>query len=102
MLHMLVATHTPDMCAAVVPKWREKALAGFKQMDKTAKALGISMKGSWTNMPAHTIYVVCDAPNAHVVNQLASEMHLVDWNTVVVTPVISFEEAMARLQQASK
>jgi len=99
MLHMVVGTHGPDTCAAVVPEVRDKALSALKRMDEVAKRLGITVQGSWTNMPGHTLYFVVDAPNAHVVNQMTVELQLMDWNTVVVNPIITMQEAMARLQQ---
>jgi hypothetical protein len=102
MLHMMVARHGPQTCAAVVPELRDKALLALKQRDKVAKKLGITIQGGWTNMPAHTIYFICDAPNAHVVNQLAVELQLMDWNTVHVSPVITFGETQKRLQQRKR
>ncbi len=98
MLHMVVATHGPDTCAAVVPEVAEMAKTGFGQMDEVAKKLGIVVQGTWTNMPAHTLYILVDAPNAHVVSQLFRDIHLMDWNTVVVNPVLALQEAMGSLQ----
>ncbi len=98
MLHMVIATHGPDTCAAVVPKVTEVAKAGFQQIDEAAKKLGITVQGTWTNMPAHTLYILVDAPNAHVVSQLFRDTHLMDWNTVVVNPVLTLQEAMGSLQ----
>ncbi len=94
----MVATHGPDTCAAVVPEAKEMARAGFQQIGEAAKKLGITVQGTWTNMPAHTIYILVDAPNAHVVSQLSRDIHLMDWNTVVVNPVITLQEAMGSLQ----
>ncbi len=98
MLHMVVATHGPDTCAAVVPEVAEMAKAGFQQIGEAAKKLGITVQGTWTNMPAHTIYILVDAPNAHVVSQLFRDIHLMDWNKVVVHPVVTLQEAMGSLQ----
>ena len=33
MLHMIVADHGPETCAAVVPEIRTKALEGMQKMD---------------------------------------------------------------------
>jgi len=46
-------------------------------MDEAAGALGITVQGGWTNMPAHAIYVLVDAPNAHV---MRSPLHLGEEN----------------------
>ncbi len=94
MLHMVLAIHGPDTCAAVVPAIRDIAMEGFQKMDEVAKALDITIQGSWANMPAHVIYLVVDAPNAHVVNQLARESRLMEWNTVTVTPIMTLDEAI--------
>ena len=99
MLHLVVATHGPDTCPAAVPELRDKVSSNFQRMGEVTKALGITVQGVWTNMPGHTVYFLLDAPNAHVVNQMAAELHLMDWSTVVVNPVITLEQAMERLQQ---
>jgi uncharacterized protein with GYD domain len=96
---MLVGTHSPDTCAYAVPALRDKALSALKRRDEVAKKLGITIQGAWTNMPGHTMYFICDAPNAHVVNQMAVELQLMEWNTMVVIPVITFDEAQKVLQQ---
>jgi muconolactone delta-isomerase len=99
MLHMVVATHGPESCPVVAPDSMNKASSAIKRMGEVTKALGITVQGSWTNMPGHVMYFLLDAPNAHVVNQMAMELQLMDWNTVDVNPVITVQEAMTRLQQ---
>lgn len=101
MIHMLVATHGPETCAAVVPEIMEKTLSNWKQSEEVSKKLGVTIQGSWVNMPGHITFIICDAPNAHAVNEMASQLKLMDWNTVVVHPVITLQEAMTRLQRAS-
>ena len=56
MLHMVVANHGPDTCATVVPDVAEIASAGFRQITKVSKKLGITIEGAWTHMPGHVIY----------------------------------------------
>ena len=97
MLHMVVATHGPDTCAAVIPEVTAVAKAGFQQIGEAAEKIGITVQGMWTNMTAHTIYILVDAPNAHVVSQLFRDIHLMDWNTVVVNPVLTIEQVMESL-----
>ncbi len=94
MLHMMVATHGPETCAAVVPAVAEIARTGFGQMAEASKKLGLTIQGVWSDMPGHTLYFLIEAPNAHVVSQLSREIHLMDWNTVVVNPVITLPEAI--------
>jgi len=99
MLHLVVATHGPETCAAVVPELKDKVLSNFQRMGEVTKALGITVQGAWTNMPGHTLYFLLDAPNAHVVNQMTMDLHLMDWNTVVVNPVTTLQEAIERAQK---
>jgi hypothetical protein len=102
MLHMLTAIHGPETCAMVIPEIREKSLTAFKRRDEVAKKLGITFQGAWTNMPNHTMYFLVDAPNAHVVNQMAMELHLMDWNTVTVSPLLTLEESQRILEAQNK
>ncbi len=101
MLHMVVVTHGPDTCAVSNPEVREIAMGGMQRMGEAAGALGATIQGVWTNMPAHVIYFLVDAPNAHVVNQLAADLRLMEWNTVVVNPVITMDQALGRLTSGS-
>ena len=98
MLHMVIATHGPDTCAASVPEIRELAKSTLPKLEEVAKGLGVTVQGGWANMPAHAIYILVDAPNAHVVNRLSAEVQLMNWNTVVVNPVITLEDAIGAVQ----
>ncbi len=95
MLHMALINHGPDTCAGAHPEIGELMQTGMGKMDEVASRLGITIQGSWVNMAAHAIYMLVDAPNAHVVSDLARETQLMDWNTVVVSPVVTLEEAAA-------
>ena len=95
MLHMVVATHGPETCPGAHPEMREKAMGAMKRMEEVSASLGISLQGGWTNMPAHTIYMLVDAPDAHVVSQCLMELGIFDWNVAVVNPVVTLQESMA-------
>lgn len=100
MLHMMVATHGPETCpASMSEEVRNKVLSEFKKIDEVANKLGVTVQGSWANMPAHAIYIVVDAPNAHVVNKMAIELQLMEWSTINVQPVIPLQEAIGIAQQ---
>tara|TARA_Y100000294_G_C8331012_1_gene246727 strand:+ start:226 stop:525 length:300 start_codon:yes stop_codon:yes gene_type:complete len=98
---MVVATHGPDTCAVSNPQVREIAMAGVQRMGEAAGALDVAIQGAWANMLAHVQYFLVDAPNAQVVNQLAAELRLMEWNTVVVNPVITMDEAVGKLTAGS-
>ncbi|MGB2694841.1 MAG: DUF3303 family protein [Dehalococcoidia bacterium] len=93
MLHMLIAEHGADSCPASHQDVREKYLPHMGRRDEVTKKLGVTIQGGWTDMPGHLIYMLVDAPNAHAVTEMAIELHLMDWNTVVVRPVITMEQA---------
>jgi hypothetical protein len=99
MLYMIIATHTPETCPMVNATSMEKMVSGTKRMAEVSNALGVSVQGSWTDMPAHTIYMLVDAPKAEALGQMAMELHLMDWNTSVAHPVITMQEALSRAQQ---
>ena len=94
MLHMIVMTHGPDTCAAVHPESGEMAKNAMEQMDEVSKKHQVDFKGGWVNAPAHAMYIVADAPNAHAVSNFVAELRFFFWNTVEIQPVVTLEEAM--------
>ena len=94
MLHMIVMTHGPETCAGVSTASGEMARAAMAQMEEVSKRYQCFVKGAWVDPPAHSLYIVADAPNAHVVNQVMQELKFMLWNTVDVHPVVTLEEAM--------
>ena len=98
MLHMIVSSHSPETCPGVVPEIREKAKASFQKMGEVTKKLGITPQGGWLNGGGHIFFMLLDAPNAHVIEQMGSELGLGDWNTSTIYPVMTMEEAQALLQ----
>lgn len=94
MLHMVVITHGPETCAAVNPESAQLARNAMEKMDETSKKLQITLKGAWVDPPAHVFYVLVDAPNAHVVNDLMTDLQFFHWNTIDIHPIMTLEEAM--------
>ena len=94
MLHMVVLKHGPDTCAAAVAASGEMARNAMDRMDATSKKHQVTIQGGWVDAPAHEMYILADAPNAHVVNNLMAELQFFLWNTVDIRPVVTLEEAM--------
>ena len=94
MLHMIVLTHGPDTCAAANKDTAEMARTAMAQMEEVSNRLQCFVKGAWVDPPAHSFYIIADAPNAHVVNEAMQELKFMLWNTVDVHPVVTLEEAM--------
>jgi hypothetical protein len=99
MLHMLMAKHGPDTCPASRPDYREKYMPLMGRIPDAAKKFGVKLEGSWTNMPAHTTYMLVEAPDAQAVCDFAAEVQLMNWNWIdSLLPVITMEEASNRAQ----
>ncbi len=100
MLHMVVMSHGPDTCAAANPESGQLARSAMEKMEETSKKLKITLKGAWVDAPAHVFYVLADAPNAHAVNNLMTELQFFHWNTIDIHPVVLLEEAMVLAKDA--
>ena len=96
MLHLAVIAHGPDTCAAVEEELKEIAETGLRGLPEKAGELGATVEGGWVDMPAHRMWLLVDAPNAHVVSQLTVDQKIFHWNTVTIHPVITLEEARGR------
>ena len=94
MLHMVVLKHGPDTCAAAVAESGEMARNAMDKMDESSKKLQITIKGGWVDAPAHEMYILADAPNAHIIQSLMAELQFFLWNTVDIHPVVTLEAAM--------
>ena len=76
MLHMVVNTHNPESCA-FRSEDDEAALApGFGQVARVAQERGAALQGSWVNTASHTIFLLIDAPNAHLIDEVIRESGL--------------------------
>ncbi len=98
MLYMVVATHGPDTCAGFVEENKQKVMAVGPRMEEVAKAHGITMKGAWVGMVAHTTFILVDAHGGHAIQDFVAEIELHAWNTVVMYPVETLQEAMQKIK----
>ena len=98
MLHMIVMSHGPETCAGANAEARGKASNGFSQLNAAAKAKDVTVQGAWVDAPAHLIYALVDAPNAHVINDLMRELQFFHWNTIDIHPLEVIEEVVARME----
>ncbi len=90
MLYMIVSTHNPDTCPIVNPTSMQKMVSANQRMADVTKALGVTVQGSWTDMPAHTIFMLIDAPKPEVLQQTAREK---------VQREFKFEDTLAETQR---
>ncbi len=95
MLYMVIATHSPESCPMSNATVRQKTVVNNQKVVELTKKYNVTQQGSWTFFGGHVIYMLVDAPNAHVINQMLMELGIMEWNTVVINPVITMQEAMA-------
>jgi muconolactone delta-isomerase len=94
MLHMIVMTHGPDTCAAANAASGNMARNAMDKMDEASKKHQVTIQGKWVDPPGHVFYILADAPNAHAINNLMTELQFFLWNTVDIHPIVTLEEAM--------
>ena len=97
MLYMVMANHSPESCPMSNKALREKIMADNQQTPEVMKKYSVTSQGAWTFVGGHVTYMMVDAPNAHVISQLLMELGIMDWNTVVINPVVTTQEAMAKM-----
>lgn len=93
MLHMAVLTHGPDTCAAAHKGPGEMADTAIDQIAEVSKKHQIAVQGWWVDPPAHTFFMLLDAPNSHAILNLMVELRLFHWNTVHIYPIVPVKEA---------
>ena len=102
MLFMIESKHSPEVCPLVNQASREKLISANQRLSDVTKALGVSVLGSWVDMPAHIIFMLVDAPKPEALGKMAVDLHLIDWNTSIIHPIGTMQDAMAVLQQQKK
>lgn len=91
MLHMIVNTHNPESCAFRGDEEGEILRGAFDRFGSTEG--GLQVKDSWVNRAAHEIFVLVDAPNAHVIEEALLDAGMVGRTHTRILPVIAAEDA---------
>jgi muconolactone delta-isomerase len=91
MLHMVVMTHGPETCPAGRPEMQEKCGSRIVAFNEGSVHHDVQVRGFWSNPTEHVFWVLAEAPHAHAVNDLVSDLELFHWNTVEVHPVVEIE-----------
>jgi hypothetical protein len=92
MLHMLVNTHNPESCAFRGQDEARILSDAFDRLDEGAARQGAVVKASWVNRAAHEIFVLVDAPNAHVIEEALLAAGLVGRTHSRVLSVVAAED----------
>ena len=94
MLHMIVSTHNPESCAFRGKEEEDLLNQAGEEFEGSLPARGLALNGSWVNRAAHEIFMLVDAPNAHVIEEALLAAGLVGRTHSRVLPVVALEDAM--------
>jgi hypothetical protein len=97
MLHMVVNTHGAETCAFRSDENREPMIGAFRALSAAATAHGGKMEGAWVNLSAHTAFLLIDAPNGHVVDEIIREAGLIGHTTTNIFAVNVLAEAIEQV-----
>ena len=89
MLHMVIARHSPESCPG--REGNESIYPCMNSMEELIKQRGVQIVGRWADPSAHVNYMVLDAPNAHVVQELFMESGLFGHMSAEIRPVLSMD-----------
>ena len=76
MLHMIVNTHNAESCAFRSDEDEAALSPGIDQLASAAAARDAAVQGFWVNSASHTFFILVDAPNAHVIDEVIREVQL--------------------------
>jgi muconolactone delta-isomerase len=89
MLHMVILRHAPESCPGRASNEAFRPCAN--DMASMLAERGVSTVGRWADPPAHVNYLVLDAPNAHVIQDVLMESGMFEFNTAEVRPILSMD-----------
>lgn len=101
MLHMIVNTHHAESCAFRGDHEGKILSDAFDAFDGQAGERGITISGSWVNRAAHEIFVLVDAPNAHVIEEGLLEAGLVGRTHTRVLSVVPVADLQVQAPEGS-
>ncbi len=90
MLHMVIARHSPESCPGRAGN--ESIHPCLHSMEELMQKRGVRVVGRWADPPAHVSYMVLEAENDHVIQQLFLESGLFGHTTTEIRPVVSMDD----------
>jgi hypothetical protein len=97
MLHMVINTHGADTCAFRSDENREPMVSAFQALSTTAAAHEAKVEGAWVNLSAHTAFLLIEAANGHVVDDIIRESGLIGHTATTTLSVNVLAEALERV-----
>ena len=89
MLHMVIVRHTAESCPG--RPGNETIHPCLQSMAELLVQREVKTVGRWADPPAHVNYLVLDATNAHVIQEVLMESGLSSHTTTDVRPVLSMD-----------
>lgn len=89
MLHMVIVRHSPESCPG--RPGNEAVHPCLHAMDTLVAERRIRVIGRWADPPAHVNFMVYDADNAHVIQEIFMESGLSGHATAEIRPVLSMD-----------
>jgi hypothetical protein len=93
-LHMIVNTHNAESCAFRGKEEEDLLVGSFDQLKASASESGLTLESWWVNRASHEIFVLVDAPNAHVIEEALLRAGLVGRTHSRILPVVDVDDAM--------
>ncbi|MEK7833450.1 MAG: DUF3303 family protein [Acidobacteriota bacterium] len=87
MLHMVIIRHSAESCPG--REGNEAIHPCLNTMNDLIGERGIAVIGKWADPPAHVNYLVMEAPNAHIIQEVLMESGVFAHTTSEVRPVLS-------------
>lgn len=89
MLHMVIVRHTAESCPG--RPGNEAIHPCMNSMQELIAERGIGVVGRWADPAAHVNFLVLDAPNAHVIQEVMMSSGMAGHTTTDVRPVLSMD-----------
>ena len=89
MLHMVTVRHSPESCPG--REGNEAIHPCLHALDQLFAEREVKIVGRWADPAAHINFLVLDAPNAHVIQELFMQSGLFGHTTAEIRPVLSMD-----------
>jgi muconolactone delta-isomerase len=86
---MVIVRHSPESCPG--RPGNEAVHACLHSMDELIAQRAVGVVGRWADPAAHVNYLVLDAPNAHVLQELLMESGIFGYTTAEIHPILSMD-----------
>ena len=89
MLHMVTVRHSPESCPG--REGNEAIHPCLHALDQLFAEREVRIVGRWADPAAHINFLVLDAPNAHVIQEMFMQSGLFGHTTAEIRPVVSMD-----------